>query len=108
MKAIAFSGTAPAAAWTEILDRVEEGLRRCLAEAAEPDTEPQVPPGSASVQEAGWRERLEQCAARLRQLQDCVRQAEDHAEEADSALRGSEEALQGWLAVAASARQRLE
>jgi len=100
--------TVPVAAWTAILDRVEQALSQTMAELGEQGLDPQPPPARTGGEETAWRQRLEQCAARLNQLQSCVRQAEEHAAEADSALRTSEEALQGWLAVATAARQRLE
>jgi L-lactate utilization protein LutC len=96
------------ATWADILERVEQALQRTMAEVAGRGQEPEPPPAGGVEQEATWRQRLEQCDARLRQLQACVQQAESHAAEADSALATSAETLQGWLATAAAARQKLE
>ena len=95
------SATASSAAWTKILDRVQQALTQALAELAERQrglnlaTSP-PPPGTAP-----WQQQLAQCDARLEQLRTWEQQADGKAAAASGALEASEMAFRDWLAEAA-------
>jgi hypothetical protein len=96
--------------WTTILDNVEQALTQTLTEVAERERQlepPLSPAASAEDLERGWRQRLEQCDLRLRDLEACVLEARRNAAEADAALQASEETLQAWLTTATATRQKL-
>jgi hypothetical protein len=94
------------AAWTAILDNIEQTLTRSLDRVAEREAEARSDQ-SPTLPDITLSEAVTACDLRLGGLRSHVGRAEADAAEADAALLASEKALQYWLEALAAVRQRL-
>jgi hypothetical protein len=92
----------PAAAWAQVLGRIEDTLGQSLALA---ETSAAPPPGSESAPAA--RSPLQVLDDRLAGLQAALDQAEANAAEADALLVEASGTLEQWVGGAQAAGRRL-
>jgi hypothetical protein len=96
------------AAWTDVLDSMQEVLARAAAEAERQDQALEailIPADSAP--DAVWQRGLEQLIQRLHGLQSSFEKAEAETAGLDSDLATGADAFQQWLANAQAARRKL-
>ena len=95
------------AAWTRVLDEVDETLRRTGEAAAQRERAIGNDSGSEAERRARWQQTLQQLHERLQGWPAALTQAENEAAEADAVLNAGEEALRRWLRDAEALQQRL-
>jgi chromosome segregation ATPase len=95
------------AVWIQILDEVEETLRRTEAAAAERE---QTLTAASDAEEAGKDDRpqnLERLEEQIKGWPAALQQAETEASAADAVLGAAEGSLQQWLSSAEALARRL-
>jgi hypothetical protein len=100
----------PAGLWIEVLDNVEETLRKTEAAAAERELVLNAASVASNAEKPG-RSDVQQSLQRLEEQMSnwpaALQQAEKEAREADAALQAAEETLRRWLDCAETLERRL-
>jgi hypothetical protein len=107
MKAVSSSPPALPEAWAQVLDNVEQTLRRTEAAAAEQEQAIGSFSPSADADKEQWQESLQKLQQQMQAWPLVLQQAEQEAAEADAVLNAALEGFQQWLSEAEAQERRL-
>jgi hypothetical protein len=96
--------------WAEVLDRVQQGLARAEAAAAQrAEALSTAPPSDdpSDGQADAWRQCRQRLDERLAGLEACIEKARQETTDAEAALEDSASWVRRWLAESEPVRQRL-
>jgi hypothetical protein len=95
-------------AWAEVLDNIDETLRRTEAAAAEREqTIAQIAPSADAESEHQMEEQLHLLQLQMESWPTVLQEAERQTSEADAAIQAAEGALHQWLSKAKAQAQGL-